>query len=218
MNSIRTWLNGSRDYTVGATLYSVHGDDNAMKRMFAQGPSAYRQERLVTALKALLSKAEVVEIVLPDKPEPIQLTIAPEDMPETRVKAEEDPYRDKWYPEFTRMNLLRHRLAGAGSIEERGRMAFEILELERHCKAWWARRDYLLKNGVAMPEEEAPARAPMVDHNRLEKRLRTVYTYVTKYANICEEKQQDPATHPLLQQYIKERNSIEKQLGKEIAR
>lgn len=62
MDSIKEWLNGSRNYHQGAALYDAYGDDVLLKQMFAQGESEYRKERLLKALRALLATAKQVAI------------------------------------------------------------------------------------------------------------------------------------------------------------
>jgi hypothetical protein len=55
MDDIRKWLNGSREYYSGVSLYVVHGTDPNLKRLFtAEGYSDFKNKKLVAALQAIL--------------------------------------------------------------------------------------------------------------------------------------------------------------------
>lgn len=68
METIRKWLNGSRDYTSGVQLYMVHGTDKNLHRLFtAEGYSDFKNKKLLEALQALLAGqgAAVITTALP---------------------------------------------------------------------------------------------------------------------------------------------------------
>lgn len=57
LDTLRAWLNGTRDYNTGAALYNIVGTDEEKKALFAQGYSLYRnfklQEELLAICKSL---------------------------------------------------------------------------------------------------------------------------------------------------------------------
>jgi len=175
MNSIRDWLNSSRDYNMGAALYKVYGDDDDLKDVFAQGPSEYRKQRLLDAMKKLKDNAPEH---IPIAPAP-KKTARQEVLPENKVQPNEDPYREEWMPLYQRMNFLRHQLHEVKTVQERGMMAHEILDLEQDCKRWWYKRDYYLKYGMNLPEEEKKSEE-ITDRNELFRNLTNYRTYLSK--------------------------------------
>ena len=49
--TIRTWLNGTREYFTGVAIFSNFSDKKTLKEIFASGKSAYKEERLFTEIK-----------------------------------------------------------------------------------------------------------------------------------------------------------------------
>jgi DNA repair exonuclease SbcCD ATPase subunit len=53
MVSLREWLNGSRDYAIGARLYRELGKDPLLLRMFSEPESDFKKKKLAIALQDL---------------------------------------------------------------------------------------------------------------------------------------------------------------------
>jgi hypothetical protein len=54
MESIRIWLNGPRSYKAGAKLYQEYGTDELLKRLFSEGESTFKKEKLVSVFKEMI--------------------------------------------------------------------------------------------------------------------------------------------------------------------
>jgi hypothetical protein len=182
-NSIKDWLNSSKDYTLGTALYNVHSSNDAMKRMFAQGASPYRLQRLIDAMKELSKVLEdnpTIAIAEAPKYEPVNVQTI--QLPENAVPQELDKYRPEWLPLFMERNHLRARLRDTADEYERGRMAHRILELHDQCEKIWERRDFELRTGEPMPLEEKK-REPVTDPKKLHRHVLNLRSYITKTKN-----------------------------------
>lgn len=214
MDSIKEWLNGSRNYHQGAALYNAYGDDILLKQMFAQGESEYRKERLLKALRALLATARQVAIPVAPEAPPTTVHLHPGESPESRVPQEKDPYYDQWILPYREMQRLRGKLIDAPTDEKRGELAHKILKLELQCKGWWDKRDYLLEHGVEMKGTDNTALEDVVtDPAQYHLRLSTVRTYITK-AN--KKLKQDPDNSKALadvKRYTAEKERLERLIG-----
>jgi len=178
VNPIADWLNSGKNYDIGVALYKAHGGDVDLKRMFDQGFSDYRVKRLEKELRIIkksfiadkaLSVAAVA-VGIKAEPETIVVAVKQKVLPENAIKPEQDPYRDEWMPIYQQMNYLRHHLRSAETDELRGRMAFEILDLERQCMRIWYRRRYWLKYKEHLPEEYQ-VQQPTSDKNEMHRLL-----------------------------------------------
>lgn len=56
MDAIQIWLNSSRDYLAGISLYASYGTNNFLKKLFQSGPDAYNKKKLVEELQKLAGK------------------------------------------------------------------------------------------------------------------------------------------------------------------
>ena len=60
LETLRAWLNGTRDFKTGASLYNILGSDQKLKALFSQGHSLYNnfrlQEELTSIFNALKKK------------------------------------------------------------------------------------------------------------------------------------------------------------------
>lgn len=183
--TIKEWLNSSRDFGVGVALYRLHGSDDFLMEVFEQGFSEVRAKRLLAEMLKL--KDVVPEDDFYDKKESlvemktVEVAVESEFMPETSVRVENDRYRGDWMPLYQKMNMLRHRLEMTGCDVERGRMAHEILDLERNCMEIWDKRDYFLKYGEV--KKELKVIDPITDRNMILKRILNLRVNISKYKN-----------------------------------
>lgn len=209
VNSIKEWLNGSRDYSLGVALYEAHGTDEGLKQMFAQGFSQYRQQRLVAALQELKEHPTIVE--LPSEPRTITVAVNEAVLPENLVPAERDPYRQRWLPLYQQMNYLRHQLRTAADDTKRGEMAHEILSLEEKCYQIWEERDYFIKYGQPVPNMVTDT-ITVTDRNELHRKLMNYRTYITKAKKCLKENPEDAKAAARKLHYELEVQRIEEKL------
>lgn len=219
MDSIRNWFNGSQHYGIGVALYQVHGKDSALKEALKQGESPYRRRRLTEALKLILdatltaesiptsaAKAQETKPAVPTTP-----TKSADTHSHTQPEHDKDPYYTKWNPLFKEKQHLRSRLDMVETDEERGAMAFRVLELEREIKNYWDLRDYFLKNGVHKPEVTGQPEQ-VTDHNALTGRLMTVRTYISKAKGKLKKNPNDFKATTRLKEYQDELELLESKL------
>lgn len=218
MQSIREWLCSNKNYDVGVTLYQIYGEVDALKDMFAQGYSAYRQQRLELVLREIVSSAKVseVEFVVADADEPVVVVLEEPkskfEPPEEQVKKDDDPYHDKWMPLYAKMKFLQHNLHNATSDEERGGMAFEILELERQCMVWWGYRDEYLRTGHKISEGEFIQENTIVDMNQLQRHLNNARSNLSKAKKKVNENPENSSAKGLVEKWQPIVDNLEKQL------
>lgn len=211
-NSIKDWLNGSKDYALGAALYNVHSSNDAMKRMFAQGASPYRLQRLIEAMKELSKVVDdnpTIAIAQAPKYEPVNVQTI--QLPENAVPPELDKYRPEWLPLLMERNHLRARLRDAADDFERGRMAHRILELHDQCEAIWERRDYELRTGEPMPTNEKK-REPVTDPKKLQRHVLNLRSYITKTKKAVEKNPENAKATTRLAQLQRELAEALKQM------
>lgn len=206
MESIRDWLNGSRNYNVGVSLYAVYGNNDSLLECLQQGESKFRAEKLLQHLRAIYEAQKPTPVVIEKRidafPEKVTTTTERDELPKIVTK-EADPYKDKWMPLYKEMQSLRARLCLYPTAEERGEAAFKILELERKCRYWWQRRQYFQENGVEMPEDnESPP--PFADKNMLIERRNNFRTYVSRYRGKLKKHPDNPGWIEKLDYYTKE--------------
>ena len=53
LETLKAWLNGTRDYNTGASIYNLLGTDEKLKALFAEGHSLYNNYRLQEELKTI---------------------------------------------------------------------------------------------------------------------------------------------------------------------
>lgn len=219
MESIKDWLNGSRNYNVGLALYLAYGTDAALKTALQQGESAYRKGRLLDALQELWENAPAhhkksiraltAPQVIPSQTAPQQVQ-APVAYPSPR-QSQDDPYYNDWHPLYKEMMSLRAKLALYPTDDERGAAAFRILDLETACKYYWKRRDYYLQNGVAMPED-SPKPDVVTDRNEMKAQQLNLRTYVTRYKKKLKDNPHDIKAQEKLDEYTRRLAQVDKQL------
>jgi hypothetical protein len=192
MDDIREWFNGKRDYTSGVELYLAHGDDDLLIRLFSEGFSEFKMKKLVAALEEILSptalpkKAEIYPPPAEDQPN--ENKIAENRWSKKRDEVEEALYHewDKIYSEM--MNLVAR--VGEMSreatnrkdklkIDEAGRMALRILNLDDQCDAIYFKRDFYREN-KRLPEDDKPITISL-DPNLWPKRLQNHQRYAREF-------------------------------------
>lgn len=186
--------------------------------MLAQGHSDYRQQRLEKLLKALCDAATTTVVPLPvttanPAPQPLSIDKVPSqfDLPEEKVKPDKDRYRDEWQPHFDTMKYLQHNLRSAPDDIERGKMAHEILRLERICITVWAKRAYFDLYGKEPDVDKGPDLV-ITDVNALRKNLNNYRTYVSKAKAIVEKNPLDNRAAARVEKYSALVLIIEKKL------
>lgn len=169
---------------MGVALYNAHGKNALLKEVFKQGESEYRKEKLNKALLELLQHAPANAST--KTATGIQPKNADKIYPKKADKKDPQPsnnerYKDKWLPFYAEMKSLCHKLRDFPTDEQRGRAALRILELEDACIVWWDKEDYLIRNGVEMPEASMKPITAVQDMNQLEHQLRNARSNVSRY-------------------------------------
>lgn len=149
---INNWLQGKRNYGYGSILYKQFGTDDILKNLFSGPATDYTQEKLLAAMKTLLIENSPAAV---KPPVIVAYNEMPEDADQVLIAL-----RNEWMPFYTEMNIKRHELdkyiedeflndpENTGLDVFRGKLAMEILNLEKQCMAVWAKRDHYLKYKV----------------------------------------------------------------------
>lgn len=211
VESIKDWLNSSRNYNVGLALYLVHGSNEALKTALKQGESPYRKEKLLAALQELWEGAKGE----PARANPLPLRVLPlktgGEFKNLQPDHDKDIYYNLWQPLYKEMMHLRSKLPLFPNDDERGAAAFRILFLEKTCRKYWRMRDYFLQNGVEMPEETGKPDAT-TDFNVLTRRLMTLRTYQTRENKALKKDPLNLKARERLDKWEKEMKEIELKL------
>lgn len=156
MKLISKWLEGSRNYHIGAVLYKHFGTDAKLKALFQTSPDKFKHDRLIKELVSIYGKHPAAILAMANA-DPDQ------------IQKSNDPIleaiRNEWLPIYQRMQYLRHELdrfkgASKKAIEQRHHIAKEILALEQTCMSIWAKRDHYLESGK-LPVETKEKPLPM---------------------------------------------------------
>lgn len=200
---IHKWLQGKRNFTVGTILYKRYGNDEALKNLFEEGKTAYTESKLLEELKAIVEEAKK-----PVKEKYASSSVFP---PGDKVI---NALKDRWMPLYTEMNYKRHALdkflnqKTDAATRRRGKLAMEILNLEKQCMKIWADRDHYLEFGK-LPSHEIDE-APIVDPLKLVERYKNVQGYIRRYKMYLRKNPGDPKNIALLAQYEKEFAALKK--------
>lgn len=197
---IKNWLSGKRNYTVGAILYKRYGQDEALKELFEKGKTDYTEKKLLEELKAIAQPT--------NKPinQLTQLNSQHESFPKSSDKVI-NSLRDQWIPLYTEMNYKRHELdkflfqKTDAATRRRGKLAMEILSLEKQCMKIWAQRDHYIEFGK-LPTQQKPD--PVIDPAKLVERYKNVQCYIRRYKMYLRKNPGDPKNVALLKQYEEE--------------
>jgi hypothetical protein len=62
-----TWLNGPGDYNQGIEFYQMHGQNNALKKLFATGPTLFNKKKLRSEIEAISKNIPAAEGIVLEK-------------------------------------------------------------------------------------------------------------------------------------------------------
>lgn len=198
---INKWLAGKRNYLYGTILYQKYGADEALKKLF-QNRTNYTEAKLLECLQQLVSD-EVIA------PAPIVSTAV---MPDSTDKTEQ-ALKDQWMPLYTKMNYLRHQLdIHLDDLSEdadiaRGRLAKDILQLEKDCMAIWMQRNFYRAHGN-LPGKSSEEKEPVIDDFKAGRRIETLKIYLRRYKGYLAKEPGNANHAEKLKQYEKEFNQL----------
>lgn len=221
VKAINDWLNGSRNYSDGVALYSIHGKSNVLKRLFVRSENAYNVAKLAEELEGINLTTSVPVVV--SKPNPSgkkrdifniksfqpkqEHTIAPVDL--TTAPLELKRLDQERRLKFQQAAELKSALDNGQFRTKAERLKALIIIHEnfygnRGIQEIWRRIDYWRKHGQFVPFSDKEVLEP-IDRNKVHKRLMTVRTYETRYRN-------NPEKKHLFEKYRAERIELEQQL------
>lgn len=102
LDSLRAWLNGTREFNLGVILYYKLGADPVVKSMLSRGKSDYAYERLQTELLIICNELKakenaklVTQQPIPEKIKVVQQMPIATPMQEPEVMPHRDPIQEK---------------------------------------------------------------------------------------------------------------------------
>jgi hypothetical protein len=210
MEDIRQWLNGKRDYKTGVEIFLQHCTDGLLRRLFTQeGFSDYKYKKLVSELEGMVLKkpkpAEVKAVAVTEtapvkKKEPL--------WSEKRDEVEQSLYL-RWKQTYSEMINLQARVGDLSKeatknkdkakMDEAGRMALRILDLDDECDGIFWQRDFYKKNS-RLPEDDAPVEIAL-DANLWYKKLHNHQRYARKFRKIITKDPTNTTAAALLQKH-----------------
>jgi hypothetical protein len=165
------WLQSGRDYEQGRQLYAVLGDNERLKRLFAQGSNSFNREAVAWELQKLARAGVAVPVVVP-VPAPIAVPVVATAL-ETVQKVDSSPekvdsstpegghllaeLRDAQWPLYDARRGIHMQLEGLPTDADRFEACRQIMALSRTVDANWDTIHYVEAHGELPP---APAAAP----------------------------------------------------------
>ncbi len=175
MDDIRKWFNGKRNYLDGVALYVKYGQDEGLKKLFTkEAESAFKKQRLVSALEEILSagrsekspqqKKTLEEFAVRQMNRKWLHDNGIEDAPEKRWPEQRDEILQslwlQWKDKFGEMmnlcarvgDLSKEGLKDPNKEQEAGRMGLRILDLDDECEQLYKQRDHYKQHGKLLQD------------------------------------------------------------------
>lgn len=194
---IHNWLNGNKSFTIGAILYQRYGTDEQLKELFERGRSDFAEKLLLKELSSMIdNKAKEVK----------QRSLSSAEFPESKDRTIQ-ALRDQWMPLYTQMNYKRHQLdrflnqKTDAARHRRGKLAMEILQLEKDCMRIWAQRDHYIEFGHLPGIVKTD---PVIDPAKVIERYKNVQGYLRRYKMYLKKDPGNAKNIELLKQYEEE--------------
>lgn len=184
MDDIKNWLDSSRDYDSGVTLYDKYGNSAVLKGVFAMGPTPYNRKKLEDSLQLIVDSWSVNDAL-----RQAQGDFRPFGKLNVKdVDSVEQGFKDRMRPLFQEGSYLHKRLSDDITMEERRVAAFRILEIfEEELPRIYSERDYYREHGKVRDldaENRALRQAKggyETDPMKMMKRMNNLRTYISKY-------------------------------------
>jgi predicted DNA binding protein len=162
IDALCAWLNGNRDYTEGAVLYSVYGKDPLLKTLFLTGVTPYTRSKLFEELKNLYYRVtsqedDTNDTAAPDKPKshfPVNDPLI--NACDTKAK---NLYKEMMNKRAVLFNLCKSEdwedENSPDKVTARGKLSFEILEMNYTVDKAYEDLAYVREHG-RLPDQPAP--------------------------------------------------------------
>lgn len=166
MQAIQTWLNSSREYLAGVSLYVTYGTNNFLKKRFQSSPDAYSKQKLAEELQKLVGKVGLTIQVVEGGPKP----------PPTNSQEEHAKYlallrkRDEIVRQIDRNMALLDFSNNKNVLHE---TAKQILRLHQTKTEIWAQIDFYQEHGCF----ELP---PQKKEQSRDKEIQLLYQAISK--------------------------------------
>lgn len=177
MDIINNWIEGGKNFKVGAAIYQAIGSNEALKRLLRKGRSPIAEKELNKALMAMVGKPAKKSA---PKPAPLEKTPAP-NTKDSVIEALDA----EWKPKYKLMQFYRNRLRKYGKsnaakhINDRAQWAKKVLELEQECMVVWRRRDYYLQHGK-LPDVPVVKKQLPTDPLEIGRRVENLKRYIRR--------------------------------------
>lgn len=163
IDEVAAWLNGRREYHSGAVLYSVYGSNEQLKQLFLNDSSAYNVKRLFEELRSLYYQHEESQERKEKKHVPVVKTKVSSADPDLIAAC--DTKAKNLYKELMNKRAVLFSLCRSNEwedenspekIKERGKLAFEVLEMNYAVDKAYEELAYVKEHGTL------PAKLPPV--------------------------------------------------------
>ncbi|HYC29549.1 MAG TPA: hypothetical protein VEB42_12040 [Chitinophagaceae bacterium] len=224
LQDLRAWLNGSREWNAGVSLYNQVGDNDALKSLFSKGKTDYcyqrLQEELLKICKQLKTQkyVHITGTVRSDKPDasvkPIDKVEVERHQPvNDHPAANAELYvvckaeADKTYKEVMNLRAELFALARPDNfsdvntpdrIEQRSKIALKVAEGFKHVSQLYDRADYVKIHG-RLPDQDAPDGEELDPDGLPDHLVKQTLDNLRKNYNKMKKRQQTPERVALLQ-------------------
>lgn len=191
MDDIKAWLCGPADYDTGVLLYNRFGINAALKRLFKEQWSAFKEDTLISALKDLYNanepKNEATSAQQTVRVTPFnQFKHWPSDTGSDPVIL---ALHQQWKPLFAEMMNLMHRVYDVAKQGEKNinkaieayQMAARILVLDDQIELIYAKRNFYYEHNRLPDNLEDPEQEEIIDPVKIAIELANNQRYVREY-------------------------------------
>jgi hypothetical protein len=204
---LKAWLNGARNYNIGATLYRLYGKDEELKKHFALGETPARKAKLLDTIKQLCGITTA-----PTNTPPTRQHISTQTIPGKNDTAAVVELKGQARPLLKQRDALHAKLLMYATDEERGAAALKILDLDDEIDAIYDKVRYIEQHGKLPPP--VMAFDPITDEKKWEPRYQTLGRYVTRYTDKLKKDPKNIKYKTLRDKYEQEQIYYAKKLGK----
>ncbi|MEI7982351.1 MAG: hypothetical protein WCI71_11910 [Bacteroidota bacterium] len=218
-HEINLWLTSNRDYLSGLRLFSLYGRNSNLQRLLRIGGANPKNQSTLLYELQKIARHLAVSDKTPAMVKPLQ-------------KQDGSKKEHKVNSEFTTIENLRseqkmiykmldnlHAILPYREIQERKKIAFQILDLDDHLKEIAERIAHYEKHGVIPPAvvKDEPKKVSDLTGAELIQRQMNVRTYITRYKRLVADSKSLKTlsrNRELLEKFQLELDDINKRLSK----
>ncbi len=197
---IERWLNGSKDFATGKTMYLHYGKDETFRKQLGLAETSFLKRKLITHLRALNEEAK--EILLTKSILSQKAALPPKDLPEfippknykrptynrsdlsPFVQTRDDLRKSKWAQLNEYRKMLNRHAETKEELEKNIQLIKKIKQLDKELDLLWDEINYYQATGEELLQENE-VNLPL---HELVKKRNNIRSYVSRYKDNPDQK------------------------------